>query len=144
MPESARHHEDLARTGAVEHSSDRAFGLVFAAALTVVGAWPLLHGAGPRVWAFVVAGTFLVAGLVAPRVLHPLNRVWVWIGTVLHRVVSPIVLGLLFYGVVLPTGLIMRLFGKRTIPTGPDPDQASYWIERDPPGPDPAGMKNQF
>ncbi len=144
MSQDASFHEDLARTGRVEQSSDRAFGVVFAAVFTVIAAWPLLHGGGVRVWSLVVAGVFLGTALVYPPLLRPLSRVWLWIGSVLHRIVSPIVLAVVFFLVVLPTGLLMRLFGKRTVPTGADPDRDSYWILRDPPGPPPAGMKNQF
>lgn len=144
MSESPSHHEDLARHGDVEHSSDRSFGLVFAVAFTAFALWPLLHGDSLRVWAMGVAGAFLLVALVVPSILGPLNRVWTWVGSVLHRVVSPIVLAVLFYGVILPTGLIMRLFGKRTIPREPDPARVTYWAPRDPPGPAPDGMKNQF
>ncbi len=144
MPKSAELHEDLARHGEVQGSSDRAFGIVFSAVFAIIGLFPLLRADGVRVWSLAVAAAFLVVALVWPSLLGPLNRVWLKLGLLLHRVVSPLVLGLLFYGVVLPTGLLMRLVGKRTIPTTFDRDRESYWVSRDPPGPAPEGMKNQF
>ena len=144
MPQRPAFHEDLARQEEVESSSDRSFGVVFAVVFTIIGLWPLLHGEEARTWSLVVAAVFLLAALAVPGVLAPLNRLWLRFGALLHRIVSPIILALLFYGVVLPTGLLMRLFGKRTIPTGFDAQAESYWTPRDPPGPAPEGMKNQF
>lgn len=144
MPHSAQLHEDLVRDGEVQGSSDRAFGVVFTVVFAIIGLFPLLGSGDVRVWALGVAAAILVVALARPSLLAPLNRLWMKLGLLLHRVVSPVVLGLLFYGVVLPTGLLMRLLGKRTIPTAFDRDRESYWIPRDPPGPEPEGMKNQF
>lgn len=144
MPKTAQLHEDLARHDEIQGSSDRAFGAVFTAVFVIIALFPLLGGGEVRVWAVVVAALFLAVSLVRSSLLGPLNRLWMKLGLLLHRVVSPVVLGLLFYGVVLPTGLLMRLVGKRTIPTTFDHERASYWIPRDPPGPAPEGMKNQF
>lgn len=144
MPKTAQLHEDLARHDEIQGSSDRAFGVVFTAVFVIIALFPLLRGGDVRVWAIVVAALFLAVSLVRSSLLGPLNRLWMKLGLLLHRVVSPVVLGLLFFGVVLPTGLLMRLAGKRTIPTTFDQARASYWIPRDPPGPAPEGMKNQF
>lgn len=144
MPKSAHLHEDLARHGEVGGSSDRAFGVVFAVVFAIIALFPLLGSGQLRLWAVAVAAAFVVVALVQPSLLAPLNRLWQKLGLLLHRIVSPVVLGLLFYGVVLPTGLLMRLFGKRSIPTTFERERETYWIPRDPPGPRPEGMKNQF
>lgn len=144
MAKESATHEDLRREHTIKTSSDRAFGFVFAAVFAVIGLWPLLGGDGVRVWALAVAVVFLAAGAVFPRVLAPLNRVWTKLGLVLHHVVNPLVMGLLFYFVVTPVGLLMRLFGKDPLRLRLEPQARSYWIERRPPGPAPETMKNQF
>ena len=137
-------HEDFRREAEVKQSSDRAFGLVFAAVFVLIALWPLLDGAGPRWWALAVAGAFALLALAAPRVLAPANRLWHRFGLLLGRLVNPLVMGLLFYLVVTPTGLILRAFGKDPLRLGRDPDAASYWIERIPTGPEGSGMPRQF
>ena len=137
-------HEDFRRESAVEPSSDRAFGLVFAGVFALVALWPLLDDGGPRWWSLAVAVIFTLLALAAPKVLAPANRLWTAFGLLLGRLVNPLVMGLLFYLVVTPTGLIMRALGKDLLRLKRDPDAASYWIERTPPGPSPDGMPRQF
>ncbi len=97
-----------------------------------------------RLWALIAAGVFLVPALVFPKVLHPLNKLWMRFGALLQKIVSPIVLGALFFLTVTPMGLLMRLIGKDLLRLKKDPDASSYWIERTPPGPPPDTMRNQF
>ncbi len=137
-------HEDLGRKDEIKGSSDRTFGLVFAALFAVIGLWPLLSGAGVRIWALAIAGLFLALALVKPGLLSPLNRLWTQFGLLLHKVVNPLVMGLLFYLTVTPIGLLMRLMGKDPLGRRFDRSVESYWIARDPPGPAPESMKNQF
>jgi Saxitoxin biosynthesis operon protein SxtJ len=137
-------HEDLSRDDAVTPSSNRALGCVFAGVLGLVGLWPLLQGHPVRTWGLTLAGAFLGVAWVRPALLGPLNRVWTRVGLLLHGVVSPLVLGLVFYGVVAPMGLAMRLLGKDPLRRRFDPGAASYWIEREPPGPAPHTMRQQF
>lgn len=118
--------------------------MVFAAVFLLVGAWPLFAGEAPRWWALAVAGAFLLAGLILPRVLRPLNSAWLRFGLVLHRITSPLILAMLFYLTVLPTGLAMRALGKDPLRLRFDRNARSYWIERSPPGPDPESLRNQF
>ncbi len=125
-------------------SSDRAFGLVFAAFFAIVALLPLWHGGAMRLWALAVAAAFGVLALAAPCVLAPLNRIWTMLGDLLHRIVSPIALGILFFGVVVPTGLLMRLVGKDPLRLAFDRQARTYWIERHPPGPPPESLKDQF
>lgn len=143
-PRSFGHHEDLGRSQAVKTSSDRSFGLVFTGFFALVGAWPLVHGMAPRWWALALAALFLAVALARPALLAPLNRIWTRFGLLLHKVVNPIVMGVMFFLVVTPTGLLMRLAGKDPMRLKRDPQAASYWIERAPPGPAPETMKQQF
>lgn len=124
--------------------SNRTFGVVFAAVFGIIAIWPVLSGGWPRWWASAIAGIFLAGALVAPRFLAPLNRAWFHFGLVLHRVINPIVMGIIYYGTVVPIGLILRLRGKDLLRLRRDPDAKSYWIARDPPGPARGSMTKQF
>jgi len=137
-------HERLRRRDEIKGSSDRAFGFVFAAVFALIGLWPLLGGGGARLWTLVVAAVFLGAAVARPRVLAPLNRLWMRLGLLLHRVVNPLILGLLFFLTVTPMGVAVRLFGRDLLRLRWDPEAPSYWIERRPPGPAPETMKHQF
>lgn len=125
-------------------AAERSFGIVFATVFMLVGLWPLLAGATPRWWALAIAGAFLFAGLALPRILRPLNSVWLRFGLLLHRITSPVILAMLFYLTVLPTGLVMRALGKDLLRLRFDRNARSYWIERSPPGPEPESLRNQF
>ncbi len=125
-------------------SSDRTFGLVFTAFFAIVAVLPMLRDEPPRLWALAAAGVFLLLALAVPRALAPLNRLWMKLGDILHRIASPIALAILFYGVVTPTGLLMRLFGKDPLRLRFDREAKSYWIAREPPGPAPESLKDQF
>ena len=137
-------HEDLSRAEPEKVGSDRSFGIVFAVVFSIVGAWPLLHGASVRPWWLGAALVFAGLAFIRPGTLAPLNRLWMRFGRLLHAVMSPIILGLLFYAVVTPTGLLMRVTGRRPLGLLRKPADATYWILRDPPGPPPESMKNQF
>ena len=141
---SAGTHEDFGRDEIVQGSSDRAFGLVFTGVFVVVGLWPLMSARPIRTWALCASAAFLLASVLRPAVLSPLNRLWLRLGLLLQRITNPIVLGLLFFGTVLPIGLLMRLAGKNPLRLGFDRDAQSYWIERQPPGPAPDTMPRQF
>ena len=100
---------------AIRPGSERTFGLVFAAVFVLVGAWPLIGAAQPRWWAFAVAAAFAIAALAAPALLRPLNWAWHQFGLMLHRVVSPLVMGAIFFLCVTPVALIMRLLGENGV-----------------------------
>lgn len=136
-------HEDIERPQEAEGSSDRSFGLVFAGAFCVIALLPLAGGGGVRGWALGVAAIFLGATLIRPSVLHPLNRVWMRIGLLLGMIANPIILAILFYLVLVPIGLLMRLVGSRPLQLGFDPDARTYWTPREP-GPPPDTMNRQF
>jgi len=128
----------------IKGSSDRGFGLVVGGIFMLIGCWPLVRGLSPRWYLVVPAAALMIAGVLAPRVLAPLNRAWMKLGLLLHRVIAPVLMGIVFFGVVLPTGLVMRLRGKDLLRLKIDPRAASYWIVREPPGPAPDALKNQF
>ena len=137
-------HEDFSRQEKVKPSSDRNFGLVMAAFFTLVAFWPLVRAESIRWWALGVALVFLLLTLLWRAPLAPLNKMWMKLGALLYRIVSPIVMALLFYLTVTPLALLMRVLGKDPLRLRHDPNAASYWIERTPPGPAPDSMKNQF
>jgi hypothetical protein len=137
-------HENLTREQVHEGSSDRSFGLVLASALLVIALWPLWRHQGPRWWWAGVAAALGLVGLVKPALLAGLNRQWTALGLLLGKLTSPIVLGLLFYGFITPLAFAMRLAGKDPLRLKFDRAADSYWIRRDPPGPEPESMTNQF
>lgn len=124
--------------------SDRSFGIVFCVVFAVIGLYPLLGGGDVRLWSLGLAAAFLLVALVRPGLLAPLNRWWLKFGLLLGRIVSPLAMGLVFFLVMTPTGLIMRLLGKDLLRLRLEPAAESYWIERRPPGPAPETMTHQF
>lgn len=144
MPKQASFHEDFGREAPAKTGSDRAFGIVFAVVFAIVGIWPSIAGAAPRFWALGVAVAFLLAALLFAKALSPLNRLWFKFGLLLHRIVSPLVMGLLFFVTITPVALIMRLLGKDVLNLRFQRDAKSYWIARTPPGPAPDTMRRQF
>ena len=137
-------HERLADEHEVVGSSERSFGFVFAVVFVVIGLWPLLGDGDPRWWSLAIALAFAAVALVRPILLAPLNRLWFKFGMLLNRIVSPLVMGMLFYLIITPIALFMRLLGKDLLNLKRDPEARSYWIPRDPPGPEPDTIKNQY
>lgn len=137
-------HEDLTRQQELKGSSDRAFGLVFSAAALVFACAPLLRGGDLRWWAVGLAVLLALIALTQPVLLAAPNRAWTKLGVLLSKVVSPVALGILFYGVLTPFSMAMRIAGKDPLHLKPDRSAASYWIPRQPPGPRPDSMSNQF
>lgn len=137
-------HEDLSRDQQVEGSSDRSFGLVFAGVFLVVACWPLIDRELPRWWALGIAVVFVVIAILKPVLLAGPNRLWLKFGLLLGQVVSPVALGILFYCVIAPIGVLVRLAGKDPLRLKLDSGAGSYWIARRPPGPPPDSMTNQF
>lgn len=145
MKERIAIHEDLFRDETmVEDSSDRVFGFIFSAVFLVVGLWPTLGSGGIRIWALVVSGIFLVLAIARATTLAPLKRLWGGVGRILHRVLNPVIMGLLFFGAVTPTALVLRLIGRDLLRLRFDRNAQTYWLDRRPPGPAPKTMRNQF
>jgi Saxitoxin biosynthesis operon protein SxtJ len=124
--------------------SNRSFGLVFAAVFAAIALLPAIHGAPIRMWALAVAAAFAAAALLVPRLLYPLNRAWFALGLLLHHIVNPVIMAVLFYGAILPMALLLRLLGKDLLRLKRDEAATSYWITRDPPGPAAGSMSKQF
>ena len=124
--------------------SNRSFGILFTVVFALAGAylwWKRLHGVA---WLFSASGLTLLVTLLVPAWLTPFNRAWMKLAELLNRVVSPLVLGLIFYGMFTPIAWGMRLAGRDALRRRFEPEAKTYWLERDPPGPDPSGLPNQF
>lgn len=137
-------HEDLSRAQNVKASSDRFFGLTFFVVFLIIALLPLLWQGPVRPIALGIALAFLAVSLIAPAWLAPLNRLWLKFGALLHRITSPIILGIMFFGVITPVGWFMRLAGKDLLRMKFDREAPSYWIRREPPGPEKTSLKRQF
>jgi hypothetical protein len=135
---------DLKGHTEVKMGSDRAFGLVFAAVFLIVGLFPIFGGGEVRVWALVISLTFTIIAFVFPQILQPLNRLWFRFGLLLHRIVSPIVIGILFFLTVTPVSLIVRLRNPDLLKQKPDPRAETYWIDVDRELASRSSMRKQF
>ncbi len=125
----------------IKISSNRNFGLVFFTVFIIVGLWPLLNDQSIRIWSIFISIIFLVLGLLNSNILTPVNKLWFKFGIILGAVVAPVVMGLVFFIVLTPIGLIMKLFGKDFLSIKFDKKKSSYWVKRD----NPVGtMKRQF
>ena len=117
---------------------------MMAAFFAVVALLPLRAGHPARVWALGTAAALLAVALARPSLLHVPNLLWRRLGLLLGKIVNPIVLGLMFFLVFAPAALCLRLAGKDPLRLKKPIDGKSYWIPRDPPGPDPESMRLQF
>jgi len=124
--------------------SDRSFGFTFAAVFALLGGWTLWRSSAHFAVPFVLAAVFLVLALAIPGVLHPLNVAWMRLAHLLNKFVSPIVMGAMYFGVITPVAVAMRLRGRDALHRKLQPALASYWIKRDPPGPDGSSFPRQF
>jgi|TARA_Y100000294_G_scaffold138921_1_gene132352 predicted membrane metal-binding protein len=141
MPDT---HDNISHTSDVQIGSERTFGIVFAVVFALIALWPLKNGADAQYWAAILALLFLLSGFFAPRLLKPLNLIWFKFGLLLHKIVNPIVMGMLFLTTVTPIGLIMRVSGKDLLRLKLEDNTKSYWIRRDPDEINPESMRNQF
>ena len=124
----------------IKISSNRSFGIVFFIVFLLIALYPLLKGNDLRIWSLVISFIFLALGLVNSKILTPLNRLWFKFGLLLGRFISPLVMGIIFFIVVTPTGIIMRLFKKDLLNLKYNKKE-SYWINKSGPK---SKMKNQF
>jgi len=137
-------HERFDRAEGPHALSSRPLGLAFATVFALIGCSPLLHRGSVRWWAVGVSVGFATAALIFPALLNPLARVWTKVAAVLNRVLTLVAMALLFFLVITPAGLIRRIFVSDPLRCRIDPNAGSYWIERQPPGPAPDSMVNQF
>ena len=124
----------------IKISSNRSFGIVFFIVFLLIALYPLLKGNDLRIWSLVISFIFLALGLVNSKILMPLNRLWFKFGLLLGRFISPLVMGIIFFIVVTPTGIIMRLFKKDLLNLKYNKKE-TYWINKSGPK---SKMKNQF
>ena len=137
-------HEFVERAEVAKTSSDRNFGLVFAAFFGLLSALGVWHGTARwPIW-LGLAVVMLILAFAAPKLLSPLNWVWTKIGLVLHAIISPVMLGVVFYACVTPVGYLMRLSGNDPLRRRNDAAADTYWIKREPPGSQPDTFRNQF
>ena len=137
-------HESIQDDTATSTASPRAFGLTFAAVLFVIGVLPLFRHGPLRVWSLVVGLIFLVLAVTLPGLLGPLSRAWSAIGSLLHRVMTPVLMGLIFVVAVTPVALLRRVFGTSGLALRFDSKLDSYWIRRDHSVVDSESLKRQF
>ena len=124
----------------IKIGSNKSFGIVFAVVFGLIAFWPLIKGNDIRIWALVISIIFFVLGLINSKILTPLNRLWFKVGIFLGNFIAPIVMGIIFFLVVTPTGIIMKLLGKDLIKLKKN-NEKSYWIEKKNIK---SRMKNQF
>jgi len=140
------HHESLTSEETVKPPSEKSFGITFAVVFGLIAAWLYWRKHVPiySVLASAAAIFFLAAGFLKPELLRPINLIWLKFGLLLHKIVNPIVMGLLFYVVFTPMGFIMRLAGKDLLSLKRDSAASSYWSPRQSTSDVEASMKNQF
>ena len=124
----------------IKIGSNKSFGIVFFVVFLIIALYPLLNSKDIRIWSLVISGIFLFLGLINSRLLAPLNKLWFKLGILLGKIVSPIIMGIIFFLVVTPIGFIMKFLGKDLINLKYN-NNKSYWIEKTGPK---SKMKNQF
>ena len=125
----------------IKISSNKSFGFVFFVIFIVIALWPLLNEGNIRIWSLILSLVFLILGFLNSKILTPLNKLWIRFGILLGTIVSPVVMGIIYFGVVTPIGIIMRLFRKDILNLKIDKNKNTYWILKDKIK---SKMKNQF
>jgi len=124
--------------------SDRSFGLTFVVFFALLSAALWWRGASWTIWPACLSLLTLLVTLTRPALLRPLNMQWMRLAELLHRFVSPVVLGLIYFGLFTPVAWGMRLRGRDALSRKFDTGARTYWVDREPPGPDPKSLPNQF
>ena len=125
----------------IKMSSNRNFGLVFFVVFLIFSFWPLTYNGSIRIWFAIISLIFLILGLMNSKLLTPLNKLWFKFGIILGAIIAPIVMGVVFFFVVTPIGIIMRIMGKDLLKRKYDKKKETYWIKRSKPV---STMKQQF
>ena len=115
----------------VKMSSNRSFGLLFFIVFLAISLWPLISQEDLRLWAFIIAIIFFVLGILNSKFLTPLNKLWMKFGLLLGSIVAPFVMGIVYFMVVTPVGLIMRSLGKDLLRIKKNKSASTYWIARE-------------
>ena len=124
----------------VKISSNRSFGIVFFIVFLLIALYPLINSEDIRTWSFITSIIFLILGLINSKILTPFNKLWLKLGIFLGKIISPFIMGMIFFLVVTPIGFIMRILGKDLLNLKYNHNK-SYWIEKNEPK---SKMKNQF
>lgn len=124
--------------------SNRSFGTLFAVVFALLGGLLVWRRSPAALYLFMASGGVLLVTLFRPGALQPFNRAWMRLAYFIQLVTSPIVLGVLYFGLLTPIGAVMRLRGRDPMRRSARPDQVSYWIPREPPGPAPESLRDQF
>ncbi len=141
---SGEFHEAFRDNDEVKPGSERVFGYTIAIVFILISAFPLIHFGVPRMWPLPFAAILGATALLKPSLLVTPNKWWFRFGLLLHRIVNPVVLGILFYFFITPVALAIRMFGGKLLPLHFEQSAFTYWIERKPPGPQPESIKDQF
>ena len=124
----------------VKISSNRSFGIVFFIVFLLIATYPLLKGNDIRIWSLLISFGFLILGLINSKILSPLNKLWFKFGLILGKIISPLIMGVIFFFVVTPIGVVMRILKKDLLNLKYNKKE-TYWIEKTGPK---SKMKNQF
>ena len=124
----------------IKISSNQSFGVVFFVVFLLIALYPITYSGDIRIWSLIISLIFIILGLLNSKILTPLNKLWFKFGIFLGKIVSPLIMGVIFFFVVTPIGLIMRMLGKDVLNLKQNKDK-SYWIEKNGPK---SKMKNQF
>ncbi len=124
----------------IKISSNRSFGILFFIVFLIIGIWPLLNQNEIRIWSLAISIIFLILGIFNSKILYPLNKVWFKFGIILGNIISPFVMGIIFFFVVTPTSIIMKLLGKDLINLKKN-NKKTYWIQKNNKK---SKMKNQY
>ena len=130
----------MAKTADIKLGSNRSFGIVFFVVFLLISLYPLLNNEHIKIWSLIISLIFLFLGLLNSKFLSPLNKIWFKFGLFLGNLISPLIMGFIFFLVVTPIGLLMRMFGKDLLNLKFN-TKKSYWIKKDDLK---SKMKNQF
>ena len=120
---------NIMKNNEIKISSNKSFGIVFAVVFFLIGLWPIIKSNDIRIWSLILSVIFLILGLMNSSILTPLNKIWFRFGIFLGNFIAPVVMGIIFFFVVTPIGLIMRLLGRDLIKLKKN-NENSYWIEK--------------
>jgi len=124
----------------IKISSNKSFGFVFFIFFLIISLYPLLNGENIRIWALIISAIFLILGILNSELLKPLNKIWFKFGILLGGIISPIIMGVIFFLIVTPISLMLRLLGKDVLNLKKN-NFKTYWIEK---SGEKSKMKNQF
>jgi len=113
----------------MKKSSEKSFGVLFFGLFLIIGLWPLLNSAEIRVWSIMLSFVFLILAYLQPKLLKPLNRTWIKLGEILGRIIAPIIMALIFFTIVTPISLLVRVLGKDLLRLKFSKND-TYWIKR--------------